>query len=191
MEDLIYTDTYRNASPTDKAKMMDEVFSYAQDKAKRRFLSGRGVTYTNATNEGVPYYKENGIKGAIENDMTPDEYTYFKENPESYALAKSVGGYEAYKEYSDVLGDIKSDKDEWGKSINGSRRPKVEAYIYSLDIPDIEKHILFKSQYPATDTYNRQIVEYLESRDDISWEEMKNILIKLDFKVSDDGTIRW
>ena len=190
MEDLIYTDTYRNASPIDKAKMMDEVFSYAQDKAKQRFLSRRGVTYTNATKDNVPVYKDNAIKGAVDNDMTLEEYKVYQDNPGKYAMSKAVGGYEAYTKYSDDLGNIKADKDKWGQSISGSRKPKVREYIYSLDIPEIEKHILFKSQYTSFDTYNDEIVDYLYSREDISWNEMREILLDLGFKVTEDGRIK-
>ena len=126
-----------------------------------------------------------------ENYSSFEEFEYAKKNPEKYALAKAVGGYDSYTVYADVLGDIKADKDEWGESISGSRKPKVKAYIYSLDIPEVEQHILFKSQYPSTDTYNYEIIDYLNQRDDISYDEMVAILLELDFKVSSDGVIRW
>ena len=120
-----------------------------------------------------------------------EEYDYAYDNPEKYAIAKSVGGYKAYKGYSSDLYDIKADKDSSGKSISGSRKEKVADYINSLDADYGEKIILFKSEYTADDTYNREIVEYLDSRDDISWEEMKTILEELDFTVYDDGRITW
>ena len=191
MAQLIATDTYQKSSAVDKAEMMDKVFTYAQDEAKRKYLAKQGVEYTNSTKDNVPYYKENSIKGAIENDMTIDEYSYYRENPEGYSLAKAVGGYESYMEYSKALGDIKSDKDAWGQSISGSRKPKVFDYITTLDVDPMTKVLLFKSQYTSYDDYNREILEYLDSRDDLSWEDMKNILIKLDFKVSDDGRVTW
>lgn len=120
-----------------------------------------------------------------------EEYAYAYDNPETYALAKSVGGYSAYKEYSETLYDIKADKDKYGKSISGTRKTKVANYIYGLDIPDIEKHILFKMEYPSTDTYNYEIIDYLNNRDDISFEEMNAILRKLDFDVDSEGNIYW
>jgi hypothetical protein len=270
MEALIQTDTYQRASADDKAKWMDEVFSYAMDEAKKNYLAEQGVEYTNSTKDGVPYYRENAIKGAVENDMTPEEYKLYRDDPEKYelaqtvgglkaydlykdvtkdmklgekadyiagmnlsteqknllinsetdrkepidltgiedyssfeefeyakkypdkyALAKAVGGYDSYTVYADALGDIESDKDEWGQSINGSKKPKVYSYIYSLDIPEIEQHILFKSQYPSTDDHNIEIIEYLNNRDDISYDEMVAILLDLGFKVSADGMVRW
>lgn len=120
-----------------------------------------------------------------------EEYDYAYEHPESYAVAKAVGGYDSYKAYSDELYDIKADKDENGKSISGSRKEKVIDYLNELDADYYTKIILFKNEYNADDTYNEEIVEYLDSRDDISYEEMVTILKKLGFTVSKDGTVTW
>ena len=119
------------------------------------------------------------------------EYDFAYEYPEKYAVAKSIGGYDAYKTYSSELYDIKADKDEDGKSINGSRKEKVIDYINNLDADYGEKIILFKSEYNADDTYNYDIIEYLNSREDISYEEMETILKELGFTVKADGTVEW
>lgn len=120
-----------------------------------------------------------------------EEYDYAYDNPGKYAVAKSVGGYNAYKGYSKELYDIKADKDENGKSISGSRKEKVIEYINNLDADYGERIILFKSEYNADDTYNYEIIEYLNGRDDISYEEMEVILKELGFTVKPDGTITW
>ena len=121
-----------------------------------------------------------------------DEYSYAYDHPENYAVAKAVGGYEAFKQYSSELYDIKADKDSNGKSISGSRKEKVQDYINNLDADYGEKIILFKSEYPADDTYNYEIIDYLNSREDISYEEMNTILKKLGFTIEADGvTITW
>lgn len=128
---------------------------------------------------------------------TYDEYPNFEEfdfgtqNPGKYALSKAVGGFEAYKVYSGDLYDIKSDKDKNGDSISGSRKRKVLEYINQLDAEYGEKIILYKSEYPGDDRYNADIVDYLNSRDDISYDEMVTILTELGFRVLEDGTIRW
>lgn len=123
--------------------------------------------------------------------MSNGEYEYAYDNPENYAVAKSVGGYDAYKTYSSELYDIKADKDEYGKSISGSRKEKVIDYVNNLDIDYGARLILFKSEYKADDTYNNEIIEYLNSREDISYEEMVTILKELGFNVSSDGYITW
>lgn len=120
-----------------------------------------------------------------------EEHSYAYDNPESYAVAKAVGGYEAYKQYSSDLYDIKADKDEYGKSISGSRKEKVQDYINSLDADYYTKLILFKSEYTSYDDENYEIIEYLNGREDISFEEEVNILRKLGFSVDAEGNVSW
>ena len=120
-----------------------------------------------------------------------EEFDYAQKNPEKYALATVVGGYEPFAKYSSDLNDIEADKDSNGKTISGSRKKKVMAYIESLDIDRGQKLILHKSQYKSDTSYNRAIIEYLKSRDDISIDQRKTILTELGFNVSEDGTVRW
>lgn len=120
-----------------------------------------------------------------------EEYDYAYDYPGKYAVSKAVGGYKAYKSYSSELYDIKADKDEDGKSISGSRKEKVIEYINNLDADYGTKIILFKSEYNADDTYNYDIIDYLNSRDDISYKDMETILKELGFTVSSDGNISW
>ena len=123
--------------------------------------------------------------------MSNGEYEYAYENPENYTVAKAVGGYDSYKTYSKEIYNIKADKDENGKSISGSRKEKVLDYINGLDIDYGEKIILFKNEYNADDTYNYDIIEYLNGRDDISYSEMETILKELGFDVDSEGNITW
>ncbi len=120
-----------------------------------------------------------------------EEYDYAYNKPEQYTLSQVVGGYKAYKGYSSDLWDIKADKDANGKSINGSRKTKVIDYINNLDADYYEKIILFKSEYPADDTYNMEIINYLNSREDVSYKEMETILKELGFEVDSQGNIKW
>ena len=119
-----------------------------------------------------------------------EEYDYAYDNTDKYAVSKAVGGYDAYKTYSGELYDIKADKDESGNSISGSRKEKVLDYINNLNIDYYKKIILFKSEYNADDRYNHEIIDYLNSRDDISYSEMVSILKELGFTVLSDGTIK-
>lgn len=120
-----------------------------------------------------------------------EEYDYAFDYPGKYAVSQAVGGYSSYKTYSKALSAIESDKDKNGKSVSGSRKKKVVEYINGLDADYGEKIILFRSQYTGDDTYNYDIVEYLNNRDDISYTEMKTILEELGFTVNEDGTINW
>lgn len=100
----------------------------------------------------------------------------------------SIQDYWAYRE---GLSAIEADKDEDGKTINGSKKEKVVKYIENLDISDDAKHILLKYEYPSDDTYNFEIIDYLNSRTDISYTEIKAILEELGFKVDAKGNITW
>ena len=120
-----------------------------------------------------------------------EEYDFAYEKPEKYAVAKSVGGYEAYKGYSGELYDIKGeDRDGDGRSDTGTRKEKVLDWINDLDADYGTKIILFKSEYNADDTYNYDIIDYLNGREDISYEEMVTILKELGFEVSGNN-ISW
>ena len=141
------------------------------------------------------FLKENNItyKQYVSLDKdTKEAYTWAAKNPEKYTLSKAIASdVVTYRRYTSELYDIKADKDSEGKSISGSRKEKVIEYINNLDADYGERIILFKSQYKADDTYNYDIVEYLNSRDDISYEEMVAILKELGFTVSANGDVTW
>ena len=120
-----------------------------------------------------------------------EEYDFAYEYPERYSVAKMVGGYQNYKAYIDELNSIKSDYDQNGKSIGGSRKAKVYDYIWNLDIPEVQKMILFKSEYTADDTYNVSIIKYINGRRDMSKQEKISVLKKLGFDVDENGKISW
>lgn len=119
------------------------------------------------------------------------EYDFAYEYPEKYTVAKALGGYESYKTYASELYDIKADKDSSGKSITGSRKEKVIEYVNSLDVDYGARLILFKSEYNADDTYNYEIIDYLNNREDISYNDMVTILKELGFTVDSRGNIYW
>lgn len=226
LRDLFNTDTYYNSTPKEQADLVEKVYEYARDVAKKELLADRNVEYTNATKDGVPIYKEAAIKGAIENDMPPDEYTYSQENPEKYKFLTDNGiTYKKFKAFDDdtkdayawafdnqgkyhmaeaVYGDFPTyyqrkkemddfdAKDEYGNTVNGLKKKRIFNYIESLPLDAGEKMIMFKSYYKSNDDYNRQIIDYLNKRDDISYQEMVDILVELGFKISADGrTITW
>lgn len=126
-----------------------------------------------------------------ENYSSFKEFEYAKSDPDGYAVAKAVGGYEAYTTYSQALGDLHSDIDEFGKKIKDSRKEKVQAYINSLNVDYYTKLLLYKSQYTSYDDENEEIVEYLNSLRDLTFEEKIAVLRKLDFEVDAEGNVYW
>jgi hypothetical protein len=126
------------------------------------------------------------------NEETKKAYGWAAKNPEKYTVSKAVANdVVTYRKYASDLYDIKADKDKDGKSISGSRKEKVIDYVNNLDIDYGARLILFKSEYKADDTYNYDIIDYLNNRQDISYEEMETILKELGFTVLSDGTIQW
>lgn len=129
-----------------------------------------------------------------------EEYNYAYDKPGKYAIAQSVGGYDSYMDYYDALENwqsdnyISADKDSKGNSISGSRKKKVLEYINGLDLDYGERIILYRTVYSSKAdkrAYNGDIIDYLNSRDDISYKQMEAILKELDFEVDSKGNITW
>lgn len=148
--------------------------------------------------EKYSFFQKNGI--TYDDYKTADEdgkraYSWAYENPGKYTMSKAItDDYMTYYQYKSELSDIKADKDADGKSIAGSAKEKKIEYINNLDLDYGQKIILFRSLYDSKEdkqTYNGEILEYLNSREDLTTDEIKTILEELDFKVYDDGRVEW
>jgi hypothetical protein len=121
------------------------------------------------------FLEAHGISAKEYNDFdddTKDAYSWAYQNPEKYAVSKAVSEDVAtYRTYTKGINKLEADKDGNGKSINGSRKEKVFSYIDSLPLDYGRKCILFKSEYKSDDSMNRDILEYLDSREVISYDE--------------------
>jgi hypothetical protein len=228
LETLFDTDTYRAATSEERAEMVNKIYDYARDEARKSYLAGLGVDFTNATAEDEEYYKENAIVGALEADLPVDEYTFSVEYPEKYEFFKENGiSYETYRDadedgkrayswayenpgkytlskaitddfmeyysYKSEMNDFDA-KDENGETVSGLKKERVSAYINGLNLDYGQKMILYRSMYDSKEdqkTYNKAIVEYLNSRNDISYEQGVTILKELGMTVRSDGTVTW
>lgn len=143
--------------------------------------------------EKYSFFKDNNIsyEAYAESEESREAYNWAYNNPEKYEVSKAVGDVMTYRTYSKDLNNIQADKDKNGNSISGSRKKKVVAYINNLDADYGAKIILYKTQYPADDRYNKDIVEYLNERDDISYMQMVVILTELGMKVDANGKVTW
>lgn len=145
--------------------------------------------------EKYEFFTNNGI--SYEDYASADEegkraYTWASENPGKYEMSKAISDdFLTYWQYKTELGDLEGDKDANGKTISGSKKSKVIAYINDMDLDYGQKIILFKSEYNSDDTYNYDIIEYLNGRDDISYRQMETILKVLGFNVDAQGNITW
>ena len=137
----------------------------------------------------VEEYKENYEESVF---MYTDDFAWASDNPGKYAVSKVItDDVMEYKHYTSVIADIEADYDRNGNPISGSKKEKIIDYINSLDIDRGQAIILYKSVYDADDTYNDYIVDYLNSRDDISREEMITILEELGATVDSRGKVWW
>lgn len=134
------------------------------------------------------YQMEQGATKAF--GISPAEYW---NNQEEYAAAywaakhyddsyfetvKNVLGIDDFARYADGMTKIYADKDKNGNSISGSRKRKMKDYVYGLNIPEIEKHILFKAEYNYNKQHDHEIRKYLDSLD-LSSSELRDVLDEL------------
>jgi hypothetical protein len=123
---------------------------------------------------------------------TEGEYEYAFDNPSKYAVSKAVAkDFNEYNRLKDEINIIKENND----SDSGIQdKTLVSQYIFGLDIDEGQKMILYRSLYGSKAdkaTYNKAIVEYLNSRNDLSREDKVSILEELDMTVDSEGNVWW
>ena len=166
-------------SDFDKFLSLDE-FDYANDNPEKYAFFGKiGITYEQ-------YQKAD--------DDTKEAYDWAFKYPAKYQMSKAVSDdYLTFWQYKQELSQIDA-KDENGETVNGLRKERVIDYINNLDMDYGQRIILYRSMYNSQadrDDYNSDILDYLNSRDDLSYAEKVTILKELDFTVTDDGDVYW
>jgi hypothetical protein len=201
-----------------KSYLYDEKGYKEENPEKYAFLESEGIGFLgykeldDETQESWSwaFKHQDEYRHLKENGVYPEDYSVYRvpmldfddegdkayewsfDNPEKATIGKVFSsGVKEYRQYTTDLYNIKADKDSNGNSISGSRKKKVINYINNLDIDYGAKCILIKKEYEAEDRYNDDIVDYLNSRDDISSEEMTTILEELGATVDDEGYIYW
>lgn len=166
LEDLFRTTTYKTAGADEKAEMINEVYDYASDIAKKKQLATEGVTYTNTTEDGEKVYKENTIKEAIKNDMTKEEYKLYSDDPEEYKFlegkdtsykrkyfntSKGISEIEkTFKKKKDAIEVENMDEDEYKETmeeLSNEQKRSVVNEIINSGLEDTEKASLYKRYY--------------------------------------------
>ena len=71
------------------------------------------------------------------------------------------------------------------------KKEKATEYINNLPLDYGQRIIMFRIMFPNDTTYCNDIVEYLNEREDISYEDTVFILEELGFAVFEDGTVKW
>ena len=195
---------YPNFKEFDWAEQNEEKYAFLQDHGmsyadyeKLDEDSKKAYTWAYNNPEKYAFVKEQGLSAVEYNaldDDTKDAYSWAYENPEMYTVSKAVSSdFLTYYQYRTDLGKLDA-KNEKGESVSGLKKERVIDYINGLDIDYGQKIILFRSMYDGKadqEAYNADIVDYLNSRDDLSYSEMVTILKKLGFTVYQNGTVTW
>lgn len=167
---------------TEKYAAMVEVQKQINSLVKDSLSTYSTVTIDGDTaHVGGRYYRKN------------DEGEWVKltesQTEKANSIGLVVGG--AYLTHISALNNIKADTNAFGNSVSGSRKRKVTEYLNSLAIDYGAKLILYKTQYPSDDRYNYHIVEYLNGRSDITYEQMAEILTQLGMTIDENGRVSW
>ena len=171
VEQIISSDVYAELTDAEKAKAIQLAYKYAKEYGRQEVLGSNGFSTKWMSEAG-----DNIVDAIIAH--TSEERTFASEYPGRYAIAKSVGGYDKYRAYSSDLSKI-------------SGKQNAADYINGLDADFGEKIILWKAKYKSDNSYNHDIIDYLNSRDDLSYEDIANILTELGFTVHSNGKVTW
>lgn len=116
------------------------------------------------------------------------EYFYQKEygSDDSFFVWAMQSGIDAktYVQYREDTALITADKDENGKSISGTKKPKIFAAIDALPISRVDKLMLFARDYTLTTNQYKEVFDYINSLS-LSSEEKLRLAEGLGFLVED------
>ena len=93
-----------------------------------------------------------------------------------------------FLKFSLISDNIKSDKDENGKTIRNSKKRKWIAEVNKLNLSIPQKAILIKKQYSSYTDYDSEIIKYVNNLD-ITKKEKEDILLQLGFEKDALGNI--
>jgi hypothetical protein len=216
VEDILSSSQYSGLTDQEKAKAVQLAYQYAREYSRKEVLGANGfgskwmaspkggmanaiVAHTNEERtfaydypEKYSFFKENGMYEAY---AAADEdgkraYNWAYENPGKYTMSKAISDdYLTFYSYKQEINTIK--KNHIGE---GEKDVVTEHIFNDLDLDYGQKVILYRSLYDSKKdkaAYNYDIVEYLNSRDDISYKEMVTILKELGMIVSSSGRVTW
>ena len=185
--------------PIDKRNILINNISTREDPIDLRgyenFSNYEEFDWAKQYPEKYEFFKEIGVSVQDYKDAdeeTKADYNWAYKYPQYVTLSKAISNDPwEYRGYYKDMTALKADKDANGKSISGSKKAKVIDYINGLSIDYGAKLVLFKSQYEADDTYNKEVFEYIRDKESLTFEDKLSILKTLGYGVSDDGTITW
>lgn len=140
-------------------------------------------------------YRENDNLGGYNTDAnfqssSQPDYKILGLTYDQYKLASIVATYDV-NEYCNHIADLKN-MVEMSTYREELKKEKVIEYINNNNTLDYgEKIILYRILFSADNEYNSDIVDYLNGRDDVTYDEMVFVLEELGFAVFEDGKVKW
>lgn len=140
-------------------------------------------------------YRENDNLGGYSTDAnfqssSQPDYKILGLTYDQYKLASIVATYDV-NEYCNHIADLKN-MVEMSTYREELKKEKVIEYINNNNTLDYgEKIILYRILFSADNEYNSDIVDYLNGRDDVTYDEMVFVLEELGFAVFEDGKVKW
>lgn len=125
---------------------------YTDDKAVDAYVEGFNSTQSSEKNmitaDDAARKMQDEVYREANRKHFGSEYALQVYNKDVYAKAQQANedagvSYDDYYDYYFGTKNLKSDKDENGKTVNGSKKEKVVAYIDGMDIPDEQKDALY------------------------------------------------
>ena len=217
LDNMMKSDTYRNASDENKAEMINGLVNYSYNIAQHEVVgTDLSQTYKKAYNfannggdiENYYIYKfdtkdmgsNEKEKYLYNSNLSDDQKTLLYENvtlsdfsDESkyldYKTSKLLGiDINNWLNYSSQ--EFKSDIAPTGKTISGSRKKKLISFVNSLNLTIPQKASLIKMSYSSYDNYDKQIMNEVNSLN-ISFMDKAKMVKTLGFDEYDDSIINY
>lgn len=140
-------------------------------------------------------YRENDNLGGYNTDAnfqssSQPDYKILGLTYDQYKLASIVATHDV-NEYCNHIADLKN-MVEMSTYREELKKEKVIEYINNNNTLDYgEKIILYRILFSTDNEYNSDIVDYLNGRDDVTYDEMVFVLEELGFAVFEDGKVKW
>lgn len=98
-----------------------------------------------------------------------------------YSKVADVSNYYLMK---NATKNLEADKDQYGKTISGSKKDKIINTVKDLDIPMVQKAMYIRKEYSSFKDYDDEIINYVKNKN-ISVSEKTEVLQKFGFTVKD------
>lgn len=167
-------------------KMIDYGMDIRQQKTSKAFGISESEYWKKHKEYDFAYSNIDKYNRMMDYGISFEEYTQG-----GTEIAKLVSDdYEVFERIKDEIYNIDA-KDDSLHSVSGKKKERVADYISKLDVDDGVKMILFKNEYPSDKKHDKDILAYLNGRQDLSYDQKKNILLGLGVFVDQKGKIHW